>query len=149
MLVSSNPALASLSVNFSIAMRVIVKVGCAKSLSRVAVVLVTGCGVGVARTTSDATATWFPRSCCGYCESGLELRLRLSVISGEREGSCDAFGLWFCVLRIWTLKSRRVYLVVVVMFCIALVIDYCSLAFIFIHSVRGIGIVLVDACKTI
>ncbi|QHN97381.1 uncharacterized protein DS421_18g626900 [Arachis hypogaea] len=51
--------------------------------------------------------------------------------------------------RIWALKSPRVYLVVVVMFCVALVIIYYYLAFIFIHSVRGIGIVLVNVCKII
>ncbi|XP_072064897.1 uncharacterized protein [Arachis hypogaea] len=42
----------------------------------------------------------------------------------RRKGFCDAFGLWFCVLRIWTLKSRRVYLVVVEMLCIVLVMVY-------------------------
>ncbi|QHO46247.1 uncharacterized protein DS421_6g185730 [Arachis hypogaea] len=42
-------------------MRVVAKAGCARSLSRVAVVLVTGCGVGVAETTTSAAASWFPR----------------------------------------------------------------------------------------
>ncbi|QHO33698.1 uncharacterized protein DS421_9g260490 [Arachis hypogaea] len=35
--------------------------GCARSLSRVTVVLVTGCGVGVAGTATGAAASWFPR----------------------------------------------------------------------------------------
>ncbi|XP_072075231.1 uncharacterized protein [Arachis hypogaea] len=51
-------------------------------LLRVAVVLVTDCGVGVAETATSAAATWFPPCCCVYSEGGLELRLRLSVISG-------------------------------------------------------------------
>ncbi|KAL4393627.1 hypothetical protein AHAS_Ahas02G0070900 [Arachis hypogaea] len=38
----------------------------------------------------------------------------------RRRGLCETFGLWNCVLRIWALKSRRVYLIVVVMFYIAL-----------------------------
>ncbi|XP_020968777.1 uncharacterized protein LOC110267484 isoform X2 [Arachis ipaensis] len=60
-LVSSNLASASLSVKFSITMRVVAKAGCARSLSRVVVVLVTGCGVGVVGTATGAAVTWFPR----------------------------------------------------------------------------------------
>ncbi|XP_020961140.1 uncharacterized protein LOC110263719 [Arachis ipaensis] len=40
----------------------------------------------------------------------------------RRKGLCETFGLWICILRIWVQKSRRVYLVVVEMLCIA--IDY-------------------------
>ncbi|RYR09539.1 hypothetical protein Ahy_B05g077891 [Arachis hypogaea] len=42
----------------------------------------------------------------------------------RRKGFCDAFGLWFCVLRIWAQKLRRVHLVVVEMLCIVLVMKY-------------------------
>ena len=49
----------------------------------------------------------------------------------RRKGFCDAFGLWFCVLRIWAQKLRRVHLVVE-MLCIVLVMAYCTLAFILI-----------------
>ncbi|KAL4394601.1 hypothetical protein AHAS_Ahas02G0168300 [Arachis hypogaea] len=41
-------------------MRIVAKAGCARSLLRVAVVLVTDCGVGVAETATSAAATWFP-----------------------------------------------------------------------------------------
>ncbi|XP_072090791.1 uncharacterized protein [Arachis hypogaea] len=40
----------------------------------------------------------------------------------RRKGLCETFGLWICVLRIWAQKLRRIYLVIVVMLCIAL--DY-------------------------
>ncbi|QHO07811.1 uncharacterized protein DS421_14g467000 [Arachis hypogaea] len=46
-------------------------------------------------------------------------------------------------------KLRRAYLIVVVMLCIILVMVYCTLAFILICSVRGIGIVLDNAYNII
>ncbi|XP_052111046.1 uncharacterized protein LOC107469686 isoform X3 [Arachis duranensis] len=53
----------------------------------------------------------------------LEAEVAVVVDFGlRRKGLCDAFGLWNCILRIWAQKLRRIYLVIVVMFCIAL--DY-------------------------
>ena len=57
--------------------------------------------------------------------------------------------LHFSPFRIWAQKLRRAYLIVVVMLCIVLVMVYCTLAFILIYSVRGIGIVLVNACNNV
>ncbi|XP_025609654.2 uncharacterized protein [Arachis hypogaea] len=65
----------------------------------------------------------------------------------RRKGLCETLDYGICILRIWAQKSRRVHLYIVVMLCIVLVMDYCTLAFILLFFVRGIGIVLSNACN--
>ncbi|XP_072090429.1 uncharacterized protein [Arachis hypogaea] len=67
-----------------------------------------------------------------------------AVARPVRNRSCSIF-----LIRIWAQKLRRAYLIVIVMLCIVLVMVYCTLAFILIYSVTGIGIVLDTACDII
>ncbi|QHO38696.1 uncharacterized protein DS421_4g122580 [Arachis hypogaea] len=64
-------------------MRVVAKAGCVRILPRAAVVLVTGCDVGVAGIHHWCSRYLVPSSTCrcGYRGGSLEPRLRLLVIS--------------------------------------------------------------------